>query len=508
VKNNRWMFLAIVIVAVLLYSVLPIIFPPESSIVDDSLEYAAQAESINSASWFHPHHLLNNFTHRLVWLVLGGENQPIRVIYLMRWTSHIGMGLALGFVYLIALGMGASRLRALLLAAFLMLGCSLWVFGSVAEVVAPSMAMFLAVVWGLFYRATGEQPSFTQLILWGLMFGLAITWNQIDAIYLPALLLGMWGYARKTRLKSIAAFSIPAIAWSVGLYLIVMLIVRSSAGTNDVYSFATSYARWGVWGKGNLISLPTSWRHLLLVQSFSFLRWELIFNGPYAIAASLAAIAAFVAGIWGWIGGGRSDQDWRLNWGWMVVFILTAIGFINWWQADAWDFWVLPWAILMLGWARFKHPSNRITIPTLIGFTLLIGSFNLVRLELPRREESVNPYYSVLISIKDQGLSDCYELMTANPHLWRYAYYWGRIERAGLYADDGEGNFSEAKKKEIRQEYQSWLGTLSIKPLLIDTTIFDYLDRTKAFPQTIQAKKVTSSAFEGINVEIYEITKG
>ncbi len=507
-KANGWIFLAIVIAATSLYSILPVTFPPESSIVDDSLEYAAQAESTNPASWFHPHHLLNNFTHRLVWLSLGGENQPIRVIYLMRWTSHLSMGIALGFIFLIALRMGASRWRSLLLVALLIFGCSFWVFGSVAEVVAPSMAMFLAVVWGLFYRNGKSQPSTTMLLFWGWLFGMAVTWNQIDLVYLPALWVGIAGFAKKSRLKAIITFTLAALAWVVTAYLIVVLAVRGAAGWNDIYGFATTYSGWGVWGKGNLASLTTSWRHLLLVQSFSLLRWELVFNGLFAIGASLATIAAFMAGIWGWINGRKAARDWRLDWGWMAALTLIAVGFINWWQADAWDFWVMPWAFLMLGWARIKLSSNRIIIPALLAFTMLIGSFNLIRLEMPRREESVNPYYSVLISIKEQGLSDCYELMTANPHLWRYAWYWGRIEHAGLYADDGEGNLSDILKERIKNECQLWLAKPSTRPLLLDRPIYDYLDQTGIIPHTIKAKRVASAVFEGINLEIYEITKG
>ena len=501
-KVNGWIFLAIVIVGTTLYAVLPVIFPPESSIVDDSLEYAAQAESVNPASWFHPHHLLNNFTHRLVWLALGGENQPVRVINIMRWTSHLGMGIALGFIYLIALGMGTSRLRSLLLVAFLLFGCSFWVFGSVAEVVAPSMAMFLAVLWGLLYSSVDKQPSLLKLSVWGWLFGLAVTWNQIDLVYLPALWVGLWGYARKTRLKFIAAFSLLALVWVAATYLIVALVVRDSTGSGDIYGFATSYARWGVWGKGDLASLPTSWRHLLLVQSFSFLRWELIFNGLFAIVASLATIIAFATAIFGWIGGRDRVRDWRMDWGWMALFSLIAIGFINWWQADAWDFWVLPWAILMLGWARIKRLSDRVVVPALLAFIVIVGSFNLTRLELPRQQESVNPYYSVLISIKDQGLSDCYQLMTVNPHLWRYAYYWGRIERAGFYADDGEGNFSEEQKRKINKQYHVYISSLDRRPLLVDKAIHDYLQPDKL---NLSSRKIAEADFEGISLDIYAL---
>jgi len=512
-KSNRWIFLAIVIVGTTFYAFLPVIFPPESSIVDDSLEYAAQAESVNPASWFHPHHLLNNITHRLLWLALGGENQPIRVIYLMRWTSHLSMGIALALIYLIALGMGSSRFRALLLVAFLLFSCSFWVFGSVAEVVAPSMAMFLAIVWGLFYLGAGKQPSPLKLAFWSLLYGLAITWNQIDSVYLPALWVGIWGYAQRTRLKSIAAFTLPALIWAAGSYLIVMLTVRSSTGANDVYAFATSYASWGVWGKGTLASLPTSWQHLLLVQSFSFLRWELIFNGPFAIGASLLTIVSFLVGIWGWISGRKSDRDWRMDWGWMAVLSLIAIGFINWWQADAWDFWVMPWALLMLGWVRIKRISDKLIVPILIAFTIAIGSFNLIRLVLPRHEESVNPYYSVLISTKEQGFSDCYELMTVNPHLWRYAFYWGRIEHAGLYADDGEGNFSAEIKNKINKRLMDYQAQAQDRPLLVDQPIHDLILRefvgmpSETLRMSFTNRKITSAAFEGIHLDIYEIAK-
>jgi hypothetical protein len=501
-RRNWWIFLAIVVVATLFYAALPVLFPPESSIVDDSLEYAAQAESVNPASWFHPHHLLNNFTHRLLWLALGGENQPIRIIYLMRWTSHLGMGIALGFIFLIALALGASSWRALSLVALLMFGCMFWVFGSVAEVVAPSLAMFLAVLWGLFYRDAGKQPSIHQVIFWGWLYGLAITWNQIDLIYLPALWLGLCGYRRGTRLKSITVFTITSALWVFVAYLAVVLAVRNPTESGGLFSFSTIYARWGVWGKGNLASLPTSWQHLLLVQSFSFLRWELMLNGPFALGASLATIALLLAGLWGWISARNRERDWRLDWGWMALFGFIAVGFITWWQADAWDFWVMPWAILMLGWAGIKGQTDKFIVPALLAFTVLIGAFNLVRMEMPRREEAVNPYYSVLIAIKEQGLSDCHELMTANPHLWRYAWYWGRIEHAGFYPDDWKGNFSLMQRRKINKQFHIYLTGSDTRPLLVDKAIYDYL---KPVNKDMKSRIVTEASFEGIDLDIYEI---
>ena len=320
-------FVLIVVIATALYTALPVIYPPENSIINDSVEYALQAESTDPATWFHPHHLLYNIIHRMGWLMLGGEQSPLRVIYIMRWTSHLCMGIVLAILFILARRMGASRPRAILLCLLLMVACSFWVFGSVAEVVAPSSALVFGVIWGLFYRRDGTEPPLFNIIILGFLLGLAVTLNQLVIIYLPAFWLGMLGWHKGNRLKPIIFFSLTCILWTFVAYVLVIVLVLQIYDLSGAYQFLTTYTQWNIWGRGTFANLGDSINTLLLTQSYSYFGQHertLLFNLATAIPVLLA-----MGGLWGWTRV-KAGSDWKTAWGWTVLFGLISFGFITW----------------------------------------------------------------------------------------------------------------------------------------------------------------------------------
>jgi hypothetical protein len=447
-KMDRWIFLAIVVIATLFYSILPVIYPPEYSIIDDSIEYAMQAEHPNPVLWFHPHHLFNNFIHRGIWMMLGGPNSGLRVVYIMRWTSHLSMGLVIAFIFILGRRMGAGIMHTILLCLLMMVACSLWVFGSVAEVVAQSTAMVLGTIWGLFYRRDGREPTLFIIFILGVLFGLAITINQIVIIYLPVFWLGMSGWRKGYRLKPILVFSLASLLWSALAYLLVMIIVLGQTGLDKAFMFATSYAHRNIWGKGDFYNLKDSLNTLMLAQSFTFYldqKKNILFY-----LASVIPMLLAIGGIWGYIRYG-DGRNWRLNWGYLVLFLLISFVFITWWAATAWDYWVLPWILIIMGWARWRLKPAMFVKGFLICSIAITAIYNIVNLYNPRNSDVKNPYYRAGKLISHLSPNNRELLLSVDGHLAAYTQYWGGVSNICLRTlREGTDSF-EPCKKELEQ---------------------------------------------------------
>jgi len=108
----------------------------------------------------------------------------------------------------------------------------------------------------------------------------------------------------------------------------------------------------------------------------------------------MATIAMFVlvlGCILGWVQSKSSTASWEINWGWAALLLIIALGFITWWVADALDYWLLPWTVLLLGMARVKLIPERPVNAFLIILILLFASYNYIRIILPYPNDLSNP---------------------------------------------------------------------------------------------------------------------
>jgi len=431
------MLLALIlfVLAVMLYSILPVHYPVYYSIIDDTIEYAIQAESTNPVDWFHPHHILNAAIHRVLWLMVRFPGLEIRAYDIMSWTSRLSMALAVALLFILGRRMGARRKLAFALGLVFMIGCSPWTFGGISETVAPTTAIFLLLVLLLFYRSDRQPPSMRTMFWLGVLFSLDICLHQMQAIYLPVLLLGMWGWERGKRLKRMLWFLL-GTALLVGItYSFVILFVQGTLNLKAGMDFATTYATESYWGKGDFDNIGDSLRTLVMTQSFSLYVWEKAFRGFWAIAASISAIFLGGVGFIGWLVP-ATQRNWRIECAWFFLFLLTAFFFITWWEAKCWDFWVLPWVLLLLGIARIRLAKDWILFPLVlacIGFTTY---YNFTYMVMDRTAFASNIYYDAASKVAKLP-SSCREIMfTTNYHNYVYCRYFAGVDRVVLMGYD------------------------------------------------------------------------
>ena len=144
--------LIVFILALLLYCLLPVYYPPYRTIVADEIRFAWQVESDSITEFFHPHHLLYSPLIRLVWEGLNVLHAGWRAIYIMRWISCLCMALVPALLYIIARRMHADKLIASGIGLLFTVGCSPWTFSNSADTVSDTAAIFLVILAGLFYR--------------------------------------------------------------------------------------------------------------------------------------------------------------------------------------------------------------------------------------------------------------------------------------------------------------------------------------------------------------------
>jgi hypothetical protein len=432
---NLLLALILFILAVLLYSILPVHYPVYYSIIDDTIEYAIQAESSNPVDWFHPHHILNAALHRLLWLLVRFPGLDIRAYGIMSWTSRLSMALAVALLFILGRRMGASRKLAFALGLVFMVGCSPWTFGGISETVAPTTAIFLVLILLLFYRA-GRQPPSLRMMFWlGLLFSFDICLHQMQVIYLPVLLLGMWGWERGQRLRRMGLFLLGTASLAGITYLLVILAVQGTINLKAGMDFATTYATESYWGKGDFDNIGDSLRTLVVTQSFSLYVWEKAFRGFWNIAASASAIFLGGVGLIGWFIP-ATRRNWRIESAWFFLFLLTAFFFITWWEAKCWDFWVLPWALILLGVSRIRIAKDWILFPLVcasIGFT---AYYNFTFMVKDRTDFSSNIYYDAASKVAKLP-ANCREIMfTTNYHNYVYCRYFARVDKVILMGYD------------------------------------------------------------------------
>lgn len=425
--NDRIVFLLLVLLGLIVYQLLPINYAPYPSIIDDQVEYAIQAESQNAVDWFHPHHILNAAIHRLVWVLISGPELGIRVIYVMRWTSHLSMGLVLGLLFLLARRMKASRKTACLIALIFAAGAFPWTFGSIAETVAPTTATFLALLLGLFFRKNDEPPDLRTVFWLGLLYSLNVTIHQMQVIYLPVLLLGMSGYPKGQRLKRMGLFLLASGILVVPSYLYVIIFLRDANNVNSGVNFLTTYAKEPYWGKGNWNDIVDSLRTLVNAQSYSFFRWKDAFSEPIAIMASVSTFVVGGFGLFGWFIP-SSRKNWRWEWGWLLLFFLIHVPFITWWEAKAWDFWVLPWALIILGVARWRFINPWVKLAPLLFILGSTAYYNYLKLAVPRGDEEKNVYYAAAHEVSLLPKVKRSFFFTETYHTYVYFRYWSGVE--------------------------------------------------------------------------------
>lgn len=427
--------LILFVLALLLYSILPVHYPVYYSIIDDTIEYAIQAESSNPVDWFHPHHILNAAIHRVLWMMVRFPGLEIRAYDIMSLTSRLSMALAVALLFILGRRMGASRKLAFALGLVFMVGCSPWTFGGISETVAPTTTIFLLLILLLFYRTDRQPPSLRAMFWLGVLFSLDICLHQMQALYLPVLLMGMWGWQRGKRLRRLGLFLLGTASLAGVTYLLVILFVQGTINLKAGMDFATTYATESYWGKGDFDNIGDALRTLVVTQSFSLYVWEKAFRGFWVIAASVSAIFLAGMGFIGWLVP-ATRRNWRIESAWFFLFLLTAFFFITWWEAKCWDFWVLPWALLILGIARIRIARDWILFPLVLACIGFTAYYNFTYMVKDRTAFSSNIYYQAASKVAKLPPT-CREVMfTTNYHNYVYCRYFAGVERVVLMGYD------------------------------------------------------------------------
>ncbi len=508
--SDGWLAFSIFILSLTLYTFLPILYPPEPSILDDSLEYALQAESNNLSELFHPHHLLNAAFHRLIWLILGDGHSTLRVIYLMRWTSHITMALSVMLLFLLARRVGASKPMAAIVGWGFATGCSPWIFGSVAEVVAPSCAAFLFIMLLLFYQGGKTRLSLPRLWLSGLLMGTAITWSQIVAIYTPVIWIFLLLQDHRQKWRNLFHFTAVLFTWVAASYLIVVYGILNGNTPMDLYNFLTFYAHKGLGGSGITWNNPVAAiRTLLITQSYSFLSPESLFTDIWSGLATLGSLALAGLGLYGWVRGETQSKYERLA---VAIFGFISIGFILWWLPSAWDYWVLPWAVLLLGIARIRHLKLHILVPGIAVVFLITALYNFSALVLPRMSDTDNPYYNLSQSIGKLPPLDRTGLFTTDIHLYHYARYWAEVPQPFHYIEIANGVLPVGKQAEF-MDHLAKLRVGETNALLVDGDVLHdtllFLDNQHAQEKAMlnSARLIASQYYGNQIINVYLVTR-
>jgi hypothetical protein len=350
-------------------------------------------------------------------------------------------------LFLLGRRMGGSKKIATLIAAGFATGCSPWIFGSVAEVVAPSSAAFLFMMLRTLYRKSENPLTIWETWFLGWVFGLAVTWSHILFIYLPVIWIFLVIAGKPKPIRFITGFTIAAAIWLIASYGTVVFIFLKATSLEQFWEFLTYYARIGLGGREIGLRNPVAaLRTLLLTQSYSYLRPETLFADIGAALATIGALAVAILGLAGWVWGRLIVPRERAG---ILVFALISLGFIIWWFPSAWDYWVLPWAILLLGITRIRLKRQTLTA-LLLGFIFTaIALYNLITLVLPRLHDEDNPYYNLCQSIKQYTLDIQSELFTTDMHLWVTARYWAHISAAFHYIETAPNILPEKKQSEF-----------------------------------------------------------
>jgi hypothetical protein len=157
---------------------------------------------------------------------------------------------------------------------------------------------------------------------------------------------------------------------------------------------------------------------------------------------------------------------------------LISLGFIIWWFPSAWDYWVLPWSILLLGIAHIKLKRQMLTV-LILGFIITtISLYNLITLVLPRLHDEDNPYYNLSQSIKQNTLDIQSELFTTDLHLWVAARYWAHISTAFHYVEIAPDILPEKKQSEFIAHLTGMKQQKTPEYLIVDG---DILNATRKF---------------------------
>jgi hypothetical protein len=516
--------LILFIIALTLYSLLPFYFPPYWTIVADEIRFARQVETNTTTEFFHPHHILYTPLIRLVWKGLNMLHAGWRAIYIMRWLSRSCMALVPALLYVIARRMNADKVLASGIGLLFTVGCSPWTFSNSADTVSFTAAIFLLIVAGLFYRKNNSEPDSKKIVLLGMLYGFNITLHQLQLIFLPALLAGMSGWKRGKRLKSMIVFTLSAGVVAALPYLIVIFLFMKRGAINNLYEvrdFLLMFYAENAWGHGTFESVKDSFRTLLLTQSYSFaLDRNIIFRsipGMLSIAATLATAAAC---LWGWF---RCIKQWPLmsEQRWVIVFFSIAVFFNTWWEATCWDFWMLPWTVLLLGLTKLNFIPCFFRTGIIVMAIVFSFVFNVTHLALPRHTEHANPYYKIAESISSLPQNDRHLLMTSNATRFFYFDYWGNISNIKLIVPKvSQKNIhqkiyfipflsrTEGMQEILREISQKKQGTTS-NTLLMDEEIYSFsLEIMTSFPELrewfLQHSHLTAqSCFEKNYIKIY-----
>jgi len=508
-SHDRTIAIAIFLIAIIIYSLLPIHYPFESSIRVDCMDYALRSENSDPVSyWFHPHHIYSCAFYALIWQTIGGSSQPIRTIHLLRWGAHISLGLMLTFFFLIARRMRASRLSAFLLCLILMLGYTTWTVGSFAEVVASSNAILFGIIWWLFYRKDERPPTLKSAIILGILFGLAITWHQVVIIYLPALLLAMIGWESKRCIKDALGFCLGAGFWSLGSYLLVFFILNRGENLSDFWQFITRYAQTGDWGKGGFQTIFFSLRILLSNQSIGFLTMPRIsLDNIFLMIAMFFTLLLFMVGLWGWLVANMLQCKWSKHKGWAIVSIITGFIFINWWCPQENYFWLTIWAILLLGIAQLSVINRKGGQIALFLALSIISITNLTFIVLPRVSQQVYPPYQIKQTLSDVAPHYREHLLTCNWELASYLQYWGGVNEITILPLHNNFKLSSYDQKILGNEIEKALKG-DVDYLLLDESLkleSEVIDGGKYYSEINTCPLIASAASENYVIRIYAI---
>jgi hypothetical protein len=507
VLSDRWIFVLLFSVSLILYILLPVAYPPEPSVMCDSVEYAMQAESSNLTDVFHPHHLFNAAFHRIIWLGLGGTDSSIRIVYLMRWTSHLCMAWAVALLFLIARRMGGSKILSAMISLGFATGCSPWMFGSVAEVVAPSCALFLFITLRIMYRRDKKPIGNAELWFLGWLFGLNVTWSHIVVIYFPILWVMLWSACKPYKIRAIKHFTASAFLWLLISYLGVAFLLLNVHSLSGFWDFITYYVRQGMGGKGITIKEPVvAIRTILITQSYSFLKPETLFHGVGAVLATAGTALLAVLGCAGWIWGKSEKSNDRPA----IIFLwLISLGFILWWLPSAWDYWVMPWSFLLLGIIRLRF-RNGIPYKIIIAAAFLAANiYNLTVMVLPRTRDIDNPYFRLATSMSVLPDQEITELFTTDLYICPYARYWAHVSRAYHYIEQAPGLLPANKQAQFLEHLTGMIYFKIPDAIFIDGDVLkatlEYLHNQPGREQSLlaSASYVGSQVYEGKQLDIY-----
>lgn len=442
--------LIIFVFTILIYLFLAPSYPPTFSIIDDSVRFAWQAESPAPNNWFHPHHLFYIAIHRCLWLFLNMLGMAVSALSIMRFTSILSAGLAAALVYLLSHRQNSDQAIAITISAVFTLACGVWSFGVAADTVLPTLAIFLFLIYRLFYQPDRQMPTSLAMIGLGLLYGFGVTLHQMQIIYAPALLVGILGYPRGQRLANMVRFFLAAGIIIAPAYLAVILSGVGTEEPGQAFVFLTQFAHENYWGQGNISSLSESLRAILRTHSFSFQRWGLaLFNLP-AFLSSVSAVFVLGLGIFGW-SRRNPGKDWKLDFGWVITLFVIVIPFVTWWEAGSWDFWVLPWSLVLLGVARLRFKSPKVMLAGCVAVATLVGFYNLTCLVLPNREPNSNALYDVTSRIALLPEDERNQIFISDMHIFFHTRYYGRVEKTILLENDAAWEALRWRIDDVRQ---------------------------------------------------------